>query len=81
MFLHNGGELSAAINFVGRSPGEKFLLDESQFIAGHVLKREFVAQAQGAAIDIKQVLASFILDAEFVAPREELLFHHVAHRD
>ena len=44
LLLHNGRQLTVAIYFVGRSPGEQLLADERQFMALHVLKGELIAE-------------------------------------
>jgi hypothetical protein len=62
---------------VRRPPRQELLADKGQFIAPHVLKRELLPDAKGSPIDEKHVSPLFILDAEIIAPREQLLLHDV----
>jgi hypothetical protein len=70
--------LVSAPQLVRWSPVEKLLLDVNELVAGHVLKRQLVPEAQRLAIDEEGVRATFVLDCEVVAPGQELLFHHVS---
>jgi len=67
----------AAPELVRRPPVEKLLLDVNELVAGHVLKRQLVAEAQRLSIDEEGIGPAFVLDREIVAPRKELLFHYV----
>src|SRR5690606_38243257 len=79
LFLHDSGQLTAAGDFVGRSPRQKLLPDEGEFVAVQVLKGKFVADGERFAIHEKYVVAAFVFDGEIVAKAEQLLLHQVAH--
>jgi hypothetical protein len=69
----------ASIDVVGRPPRQELLVDEGQFIASHILKRQLLPDAEGSPIHEEHVSSLVILDAEVIAPREQLLFHDVTH--
>ena len=71
---------NASNNFTMAKELQKLLADEGEFLAGHILEGEFVAEAKGFSIDEEGVLSVFCLDGEIVAPGEQFLLHHVAHK-
>ena len=54
--------------------------EEGELVTVQVLKGKFVADAESPPVHEEDVLTRRVLDAEVVAPAEELLLHHVAHR-
>src|SRR4051812_535347 len=79
--FHDREQIAVTVDLVGRSPGEKLLANESQFLARHGLEGEFVAKAKGFSIDKKCVLSVCCFNGEIVAPGKQFLLHHVAHNE
>src|SRR6478752_6065261 len=68
------------MDFIGRSPGEKFLPDEREFVALKILKGKLLANGEHFTIHEVGILARLIFDVEVISPGEKLLFHDIAHK-
>src|ERR1700730_12731912 len=63
-FLDNSLQLAAAMDFVGRAPGEPLLLHDGQVVAIPVLKDQSIAQREEFPIDKERVIPIGVLDRE-----------------
>src|SRR5258706_9087452 len=77
-FGHRGVQLALPLDFHRRLEGDELGLDRKQLSSGLVLEDEFLADAEGLAVDLVDLLTLVVFDPEVFADRKQLALQLVA---